>query len=57
MTVVIVAFMDSDKKAVAYRKFTDLDKASDFYRHLLELARFEAKERKPRIISTRIILE
>mgnify|MGYP001575768780 CR=1 FL=1 len=56
MTVVIVAFMDSDKKAVAYRKFTDLDNAASFYRRLLELACFASAERKPRIISTRIIL-
>ena len=56
MTIVIVAFRDDPGRAVAYKKFTDIEEAVSFYHGLLEQARFKTGKQKPRIISTRIIL-
>ena len=57
MTVVICAFMDSAKRAIAYKKFTNIEEAVSFYHGLLEKAQFESQDRKPRVISTRIIVD
>ena len=57
MTIVIVAFRDSPDRAVAYKKFTDIQQATAFYGKLLKLAQCETEARKPRVISTRIILD
>lgn len=59
MTIVLVAFRDDPGRAVLYNTFSGVDaisKAVLCYQRLLEQAQSEAKKRKPRVISTRIIV-
>lgn len=60
MTIVVVAFRDDPGRAVAYKKFSGysaVQDASRFYRSLLEKAQFDEANVKPRVISTRIIVD
>lgn len=61
MTIVLVAFRDNPGRAVLYKKFSGafdcVEKATAHYRKLLEMAQLESGEKKPRVISTRIIVD
>jgi hypothetical protein len=46
MIITIVAFTDNKPNSVAYKKFTDIDKAVAFYRKQLE-------KEEVRVVSTR----
>lgn len=59
MTIVLVAFRDDAGRAVTYRKFSGANcvyDASMCYQKLLHQARMLSRDRKPRVISTRIIV-
>lgn len=60
MTIVVVAFRDDPSRAIAHKKFSGPNCTTDawnFYGRLLEKARMETLKAKPRVISTRIIVD
>lgn len=46
MIITIVAFIDSGPNSIGYRKFTDIDRAVEFYKKMLE-------KKQVSVISTR----